>query len=326
MPVRILRRSIAVRDPLILGAMRTLVRTLTSTVFIAAAAGYVFAHYGSTSSSPAAPPPLNRQATAPNFSVSYPSSWHVASVRQVPQVRLVGVVSLAPSQPSSAQLVIGTDHSTQPTALPSALRARLATSPRPQVVTLGGTAYYRFLNLTPSGEGVSESLYALPTTRGTITAVCSATTPSVAFTSSCERVLATLNVTAGQVRAPVANAGYAFELNRIMSRLDAARSAAGSDLRSSDLKVRAAAAQRLAAADDRAATAAHHITTKTVSLANQPLESALRMNAAAYQALAAAAAKQDAAAYQQAETQISRSDRALAAVNAQLRSYGYKLG
>ena len=306
--------------------MRNLVRTLTSTVFIAAAAGFVFAHYGSTSSSPAAAPPLNRQATASNFTVSYPSSWHLSSSAQVSQVPLAGAVALAPLQTSDGQLVIGTVRSSQPTALPSGLRARLATAPRAQVVTLGGTAYYRFLNLTPSGEQVSESLYALPTTRGTITALCSTTTPSVAFTSSCERVLGTVKVTAGQVRSPVANAAYGFELNRIMSRLNATRSAAAGDLRSSDLKVRAAAAQRLATADDQAATGAHHITTKTVSLANQPLEGALRMNAAAYRALATAASRQDAAGYQQAEEDINRSDRALGAVDAQFRSYGYTLG
>jgi hypothetical protein len=121
-------------------------------------------------------------------------------------------------------------------------------------------------------------------------------------------------------------AGYAFELNRIVGQLNAARVSAGKGLQSSDVKVRAAAADQLAAADDRAAGAAHHITSVAVSLANQPLEAALRMNAAAYRALASAALDQNPGAYQRAERQIANSLHAVDAVYAQLRGYGYRIG
>jgi hypothetical protein len=310
--------------------MRALMRTLTSTVFIAAAAGFVFAHYansGKTSS----PPPLTGHAVAANFSFSYPSGWRRTADPGRQSLPLQGTVALVASQPSGAQLVVGTNHQLDPSdlpagALPAQLQAALPATARPQIVTLGRSAFYRYLNLAPTGQNLSESVYVLPTTAGTITAVCSATRSSVAFTSSCERALGTLKLTAGKAMSLTVDPGYAFQLNQILGQLNATRSAAGNGLRSSDVKARAAAASRLAAADDRAATAAHHITATNVSLANQPLEGALQMNAAAYRSLASAALAQNPAAYQRAEAALARSQRALSAVYAQLRSFGYQVG
>ncbi len=306
--------------------MRALMRTLTSTVFIAAAAGFVFAHYGSTGSQPS-PAPLTSHAAAATFSVSYPSGWHRTAAPSRLDLPLQGTVALAVPQPAGATLVVGTNPQPAPSDLPSgALPAHLRPAPPAQIVTLGGSSFYRYLNLTPAGQNVSESIYLLPTTAGTITAACSAPRPSVSFTSACERVLGTLKVTAGKVMSLTVDAGYAFQLNQILAQLNAARSAAGNGLRSADVKARAAAANRVAAADDRAATAAHHIQSTEVSLANQPLEGALERNAAAYRALASAALTHDAAAYQRAQSAIGRSQAALQAVYAQLRSFGYRIG
>ena len=309
--------------------MRALMRTLTSTVFLAAAAGFAIAHYASPGSS-SSPPPLTAHAAAANFSVRYPSAWRRTAAPSPAQMPLAGTVALAVAQPAGAELVVGTNHALEPSdlptgALPAHLRAALPAPPRPQIVTLGGSSFYRYLNLAPTGENVSESVYVLPTTAGTITAVCSAARPSVSFTSSCERVLGTLKVTAGDVMSLTVDAGYAFQLNQILGRLNASRSAASGGLRSGDLKARALAADQLAAADDQAASAAHHITSTDVSLANQPLEGALEMNAAAYRALAAAALKPDTVGYQRAETALARSQQALDAVYAQLRSFGYRV-
>ncbi|HWE10435.1 MAG TPA: hypothetical protein VG325_13860 [Solirubrobacteraceae bacterium] len=300
-------------------------RTLTSTVFIAAAAGFVFAHYGSTGTK-ASPSPLTGRAAAANFSLRYPSDWGRTTAPVVSRVSLQGTLALGPRQASGETLVVGTAHPAAPGTLPADLRSALPSAPSPQIVTLGGSAFYRYLDLVPSGQTASESIYVLPTTNGTITALCSASKRSDLFTSSCERVLGTMKVTLGRVMSLVPDAGYAFELNRILGQLNAARAAAGRGLRSSDVKVRAAAADRLAAADDRAASAAHHITSLSVSVANQPLEAALRMNADAYRGLASAALKQDPGAYQRADAQISRSSRALGAVYAQLRALGYRIG
>ena len=302
-------------------------RTLTSTVFIAAAAGFVFAHYGSTGKT-SSPPPLTGHVTAANFTVRYPSGWRRGSAPVASDVPLQDSVALAAQEAPGAVLVIGTAHAADPTAagaLPPGLRAALPAVPQRQIVALGGFDFFRYLNLAPSGHNVAESIYALPTTAGTIIAVCSASRPSPSFTSNCERVLSTIKVTAGRAMSLTADAGYAFALNRILAELNATRAAVATGVRSSDVNARAAAAGRLAVADDRAAAAAHNITSVRVSLANQPLEAALRMNAAAYRALASAALRQDPAAYQRAEGQIRRSMRALDAVYGQLRSFGYKI-
>jgi hypothetical protein len=309
--------------------MRALMRTLTSTVFIAAAAGFVFAHYGSSGST-SSPPPLTGHAAAANFTVSYPTDWHRTAPPGQPDVPLQGTVALAGPQPPGGELVLGTDHRPAPSdlptgALPARLRSALPATPVPQIVSLGGAAFYRYLNLAPTGENVSESIYVLPTTDGTITAVCSSAKASVPFTSSCERVLGTLHVTAGRVMALTVSAGYAFEINHILGQLNATRAAAGKQLRAADVRARAAAADQIAGADDRAARAAHHITSTRVSLANQPLEGALRMNADAYRALASAGRRQDTAGYLRAEAAIARSQRALDAVEAELRRFGYRV-
>lgn len=305
--------------------MRTLMRTLTSTLFIAAAAGFVFAHYGGTKKA-AGPAPLDHLASGRTFTVHYPSGWRVAPVRTVPNLPLEGSVTLVPAQGGRRALIIGVTHSVVPTALPTALRATLGDPVRPAVVTLGPSSFYRYLNLAPTGAGATESIYTLPTTLGQVTAVCTAPTPSASFTGTCERMLATLKLISGKPESLTANAGYALELNRILGDLNRARSAAAPGLHSRDAKARADAADRLAAADDRAAAAAHHIASVQVSVANQPLEAALRSNAAAYRALATAARHVDIPAYQRAETQITKSVQALNAVYAQLRASGYRIG
>lgn len=311
-----------------LGEMRGLLRTLTSTVFIFAALGFVLAHYGSGSGSSApSPPPLSRQAAAQSFSVRYPASWHVLSAGAVARLPLNGTVALGPGPATDAeQLAIGAVSPPRtPGQLPAPLQPLVGTA-QPQTVTLGRATFYRYLNLRPPGQSATESIYLLPTTLQTITAVCSATRPSAAFTSSCERVLATIRVTQGRELSLTPDAGYALELNRILGRLDTTRAAAARDLRSSDPKKVAAAAGRLASADTQAASDAHRITGVTVSVANMPLESALKLNAGAYRSLAEAALRHDAGGYQRAQAAVTRSIRALNAVYAQLRSLGYRIG
>ena len=99
-------------------------------------------------------------------------------------------------------------------------------------------SFYRYLNLTPQGQRTPESVYVLPTTAGTITAVCSAPTFTTRFTSSCERVLSTLKPTAGDVLSIGVDPGYALQLNRILGQLNGARRSAGPGLRSSRVRTR----------------------------------------------------------------------------------------
>jgi hypothetical protein len=302
--------------------MRTLLRTLAGAVAVAVV-GFVLARYG-TSKSTASPPPLSRQASVANFRVNYPSTWRVGPASTAPLVPLGDVLTLADGAASNSRLVIGTQHTATPAALPSRLAAAVPPSTRPQVVTLGTTRFYRYLNLTPHGQNVAESIYALPTSGGTITAVCSAAKFTTRFTSNCERVLATMKVTAGDVLSVGVDPGYALELNRILGQLNDARSSAGPGLRSSRVETRARAASALATAHAQAATAAGHLTGQ-VSSANAGLVTALQRNATAYRALALAASKDDVAAYGRAQGAVASAATGLNAAFSQLRQLGYTI-
>jgi len=303
--------------------MRTFTRTLASLVVVAAVA-FGWAHYG-LKKTPTPPPALDHQASAADLHVDYPSGWRVESTTPDPHLALSDVVSLAAAQVKNGQLVIGTAHPASPGALPATLAASLSAKTTPQVVTLGGRDFYRYLDVTPTGAAAPESIYALPTTVGTVTAVCSAQSPTTTFTAGCERVLATVRLTTGAVLSLGVDPSYAFALNRIVDQLNAVRRSAGPGLRSADPRVRAAAATTLASAHARAAASAGRISGPGVSVANPALVSALTANEAAYRSLAQAAGAQDTSGYARAQAAIVAANRALSGAFAQLRQLGYQV-
>jgi hypothetical protein len=290
-----------------------------------AVVGFALARYGSGKTA-ASPPPLDRQASVADFNINYPSGWRVQPPTPVPLVPLGDVLELGADGSKQSRLVIGTQQTETPASLPPRLAAAVPPTTRPQVVTLGGQRFLRYLNLTPQGQRVAESIYALPTTVGTITAVCSAPRFSVRFTSSCERLLSTIKLTTGDVASVTVDPGYALELNRILGQLDQVRRSAGPGLRSARASARVRAASALAAAHAQAASATSHIDVGTVSAANQALVSALKENADAYRALAQAAAKQDVPAYGRAQAALSTAGSGLNAAYDQLRQLGYQVG
>lgn len=290
-----------------------------------AVVGFVLARYGSSKST-ATPPPLDRQATVANFRINYPSGWHVEPAVTVPRIPLGDVVTLAADDSGRALLVIGTQQTAAPGALPPRLAAAVPLTTRPEVVTLGDASFLRYLNLTPQGQQVAESLYLLPTTAGTITAVCSAPTFTTRFTGSCERALSTIKLTAGDALSVVVDPGYALQLNRILGPLNQVRRSSGPHLRSGTVSDRVRAASALATAHARAAAAASHITVGQASAANQALAAALSQNATAYKALARAAVKQDVRGYGRAERAVTSAGTGLDAAYAQLRQLGYTVG
>lgn len=301
--------------------MRTLLRGLAGVVLVAAV-GFLWAHYGLKKTA-GSPPALDRQASVADFKVDFPSSWRVEPAPSDPRVPLNDELALSSTEATHAQLVIGTAHPADPGGLPQSLQAALGAVPKPQVVLLGGANFYRYLNVTPAGANVSESIYSLPTTIGTVTAICSSATHSVSFTSSCERVLGTVRLTSGSVLSLGVDPGYALALNRILDRLNSVRRSAGSGLRAGSVQTRVRAASALATAHAAAASSARHISAVDVSVANQALVAALDMNAAAYRALARAASKLDVPGYGRAEAEIATATRALDAAFAQLRDLGY---
>jgi hypothetical protein len=308
--------------------MRMLLRAVAGAALVAAV-GFLLGHSSGTSHSPAVAP-LDQHASAHGFRVSFPSGWRVVPARAVPRLALTGElalapVALAPARTADAELVIGTARSADPSLLPATLLAALTTRPSPQVISLGGAHFYRYLNLTPGGGNVSESIYELPTTAGTITGVCAARSPTVAFTSGCEQVLATLRLTAGTVLEAGPDAGYALGLNQILASLNVVRTATGSVLRTGGPVARARAAAELAAAHGRAASAARRLRGTGVSGANRALAAALTMTAAAYADLGRAAARQNAGGYRRAQAEIVTATRALDAAFVRLRRLGYRV-
>lgn len=304
--------------------MRTFLRGLGGIVVVAAV-GFLWAHYG-LKRTVSAPPALSRRASVADFTVDFPSAWHVAAARSDPTPPLSDELALAATDAGNAQLVIGTAHPPAPGGLPSSLESRLGAVPRPEIVSLGGVRFYRYLNVTPSGGGVSESIYALPTTIGTVTAICSAANPSLSFTSTCERVLATVRLSSGTVLSLGGDTGYALALNRILDQLNAARRSAAAGLRSTDVATRARAAAVLASAHSRAASAAAHLSPANVSAANPALVAALHADAAGYRALAGAAGRGDVRGYARAQREIVTATKALDAAFGQLRRLGYTIG
>jgi hypothetical protein len=310
--------------------MQTILRAVAAVVIVAVI-GFGLARAGRGSSDSGAPsaPALSGHAHTASFRVSYPADWHqLTSAPSGLLPALSDPVPLAPSQ-SGQELVIGAvpTGGAAPGRLPATLQAVLSTPPQAQLVSLGGQRFTRYLNLSPRGQNVTETVYLLPTTAGTIAAVCAAEKPSAAFVGSCERVLTTLRPTAGTVVSSGVDASYAQRLNAIVAKLNAARTTVGSGLRTGTLKARGQAAQQLAAAHARAATAAGRLspTGDAMVAANRALVTALGQTASAYRALGTAIAERRQAAYRSAEAHLTTGARALAAAFARLRGRGYTI-
>jgi hypothetical protein len=311
--------------------MRTLVGAVAAVVIVAVI-GFALARSsrGGGNGSGANPPALSNHAAATSFRVSYPADWHRLSVAPTgPLPPLGGALALAPKG-TGRELVIGTTPvgGSASGQLPAALRGALSQTPKGETVNLGGQQWNRYLDLSPSGQGVIESFYVLSTTTAPIGAACAAQKPSAAFTATCERVLATLRLTAGGALALGIDTGYAARLNAIVATLNSTRRAVGAGLLAGSLAARAQAAQRLAAAHAQAAAAGGRLSPAEAGLAeaNRTLVSALVQTAAAYRALGAAITDRRQAAYQSAQAKLEAGAQSLGAAFTGLQGLGYRIG
>lgn len=309
--------------------MQTPLRVVAAVV-AAAAIGFVLARAGSGGGgSGGSPAPLSRHAATASFRVTYPADWHRLAAPPTGLLPpLDGALALAPKG-TGRDLVIGNTSAGGASSgqLPTALLSALAVAPNAEIVNLGGQRFKRYLDLRPRGQGVTESVYLLATTRGTIGAVCSAHKPSAAFTTTCERVLATLRLTSGSALALGIDTAYAVRLNAIVAKLNRARSAVGPGLRTGSLQARAQAAQRLATAHAQAATAAGRLSPAGAGLAkaNRTLVSALDQTAAAYRTLGLAITNRRQAAYRIAQAKLAAGGRVLGAAFTRLGALGYRI-
>lgn len=293
-------------------------------VVAAAVVGLILA--GTTPSSPA------RNASGKTVQlgstrVSVPSNWRQERAPATPSLGLTGELAVASSAPARGLLIIGKTAAGNQSVLPPSLLATLPAAAAPQIVKVDRVVFYRYRGSAPSGRATSQSVYAMPTTSGTIVGVCRTEgTASAAFMSSCERVLSTVKLTAGSALPLALSTHYAQTLNSVINQLNTVRSTAGAQLAAATTAhAQAAAATTLARAHAQAGSALVHVGAGVASGANASVAHALLTTANAYTALANAAAHNDAHAYRAARTELRSTGQALSLAFGQLRRFGYRV-
>jgi hypothetical protein len=223
-------------------------------------------------------------------------------------------------------IAVGTATTSDPTLLPAGLFASFVGTPSPQLVTLSGATFDRYLNVAVRGYDGSESVYAVPTANGTVLAICRTPAPNPRFASTCQQVVQSIRLSSGTL-APGLLPSYASTLGEIISRLDAARSSWGPRLSASRAaRVLVSAANQLAAAQAKAAVAVAALRPGPARSVNRVLATALRTDAQAYGALARAVDQRRVSAYRSAGTAVTRADRAVNSALAALGAFGYRVG
>jgi outer membrane biosynthesis protein TonB len=294
---------------------------------VAAAVGFILSP--ASHRAPAGALALTRTASVGHVAISYPSVWRPAGATEPApaSLRLSSPVALVAQQGGGA-LFVGTTTATDPTLLPKGLGATLAAPPQGAAVKLGSLVFRRYLNLLPQGAAAPETVYALPTTAGTVIASCIAPAVNATlFASTCERAVGSLRLTSAAALTLTANPAFAKALGGVVTTLDSARGADGRRLAAARRPVdQATAARGLARAHDAAASSAARLSPGPVGAdANAAIVAALHRLGSAYASLAQAAAHHDGRMYAAASTAITQADAALAAAFARLRQDGYSI-
>ena len=273
---------------------------------------------------------LSQTASTAQFSISYPSAWRRATSTQpaAAALKLSGGLALVPKRAGGA-LIVGTTRASDATLLPTGFAAALISPPQGAPAKLGALTYRRYLNLLPRTATTSETVYAVPTTAGTMIASCVApnTNPTV-FAATCERIVASLRLESAAVLPLTANPTFARSLARVIGTLNAARAADGHQLEAAKRpEDQAVAARRLAVAHAAAAMSAARLAPGPIGAdANGAIVAALRRLSSAYSSLADAAGHSDTRAYAAATKAIGQADATLGAGFARLRQEGYSIG
>jgi membrane protease YdiL (CAAX protease family) len=294
-----------------------------SGLLVAAELGLIVSRATGGHPSPAA---LDKHVSVGLVRVAFPSAWR----RQPPPAKfrlaLRDELAIAPASPAGAVLVIGRTNKDDRHLLPQSLLAAFPGASTPQIVALGAVRFYRYLNPARRGKDTSESVYALPTTSGTIIGVCMTPRADPGFTSTCERVFGAIRLASGSVLPLGPNVSYGHTLNQVIAKLNAIRLSAGSQLHSAhNAQAHVKAANDLASAHAEAASALLRANAGPASAANSAVAVALQMTARAYSALARAAAHNDARGYARARASLARATDALNSGFEQLGRFGYRV-
>ena len=293
---------------------------------VAAVLGFLIAPSKNTSSQAAGPPLIGSAASGP-LTISFPAGWTHAPAATVAHLPLTNELTVTAAGPAGGTLVMGTASTSGASLLPASFISALSSPPSPQIVTLGKAQFYRYLDVTPAGAAGPETVYALPTSVGSVVAVCQGGSASATFPSACERVVGTLQV-AGTVLALGPNPTYASGLSAAMAKLTTARNSAQAQLSSAKSPAgQASAANNAAAAYSQAAAAVQKLTPgPQAQSANSAIATALQKLAGGYTALGRAASHHDGRGYAGARSQINAATGELSAGFGQLTKLGYTIG
>lgn len=300
------------------GALRTGGVLLAAVALvIAAVLGFVLARSssGSRSNSP-------QHVSVGALSLTLPARWQRQSAQEPAGLGLTDGIAAVSGDHS---IVVGRATTTDPSLLPASILAAVGQTPVPQLVTLQGTTFYRYLNLSLSGEDGTQSIYAAPTAGGTVLTLCRSLRPGAYFASTCQQVVESIRLDS-RTLAPGLSATYATALSTAIGQLDAARAAWRSRLRNAPTgAAQAQAANQLRAAHLQAADAVAALSPGPASGANASLAAALRLEAQAYGTLARAAERLNVKAYAAASAAVARADTALSAALSRLGTFGYRV-
>ena len=285
---------------------------------IAAVFGFFIAR-SAFGASPA--PSLGSPTSAGAIEASLPDGWRPQPALALSRLGLLAGTGVASGGRS---IVVGTAATTDASLLPAAILRAVRGAPSAELITLRGTTFYRYADLALRGTTGSVTVYATPTTSGTVLAVCRTPSPDAGFASTCQQVVRSLRLRSGSL-APGLVPAYAATLRAVIDSLNVARAEWGSQLSAAPTAGdQASAAARLSAGYDEASAGLSGQNPGAARSDNDALVAALRMDADAYSALARAAAGRRVGEYRTDTAAIARTNDGLTAALAALGSFGYR--
>ncbi len=298
-------------------------------VIAAAAIGFLVAPT-SKKPAPAAPALVNSAASGP-LRLSFPTSWKNSNgTVATPGLKLDDQIVLKPTTPPGGALAIGTTKTTDPSLLPTSLLGQLPSGgpPTPDVVTLGGSQFYRYTNLSPKGSAAPEVVYALPTASGTVIGACMLQGAGANFPGDCERIVGSLKLNPDNALGLGPSADYASALTHLSDRLNlSVKQGQAALAKATKPGDQAKAAKNLAGDYDEAAAAVGKLPgNPRAAAASAALAKALRDQADAYRSLGAAASHNDRKGYDTAKADVSTASDQVTAAFKQLSNLGYATG
>lgn len=320
-PERVLRPAATAAPPMQRALPRALIVAAVVGGFAAVGLGFALAQTKGSGSN--APVVLDRQVSNGQMRFSYPSTWSVQPALSLAGLTLTQPVTVGSTTKPSGTLEIGTIAGTTG-GLPAAFVTTLSGQPQPDLVTLGSQRFYRLLDSGVSHGGAGEAAYVLSAGGRTVVAICRAA--GRPFASLCERVLATLVVTAAKTTPSPLSAAYATGLNTILGSLAARQKSGVAQLSAArTAATQAKAASALAAVYSRAAKAVSGLPAGGAASINASLASALTHMSSVYTDLGRAAASGNSRAYAKARGEIAGTNAQVAAALAALKRFGYSV-